>query len=48
MKVVIQRVSSASVTIDGEKVADIKKGLLIETYQEKHHLWSSSTDPGNR
>lgn len=29
MKVVIQRVSHASVTIDGNKVADIQKGLLI-------------------
>ena len=29
MKVVIQRVSSASVTIDGEQVATIEKGLLI-------------------
>ena len=29
MKVVIQRVSKASVTIDGEKVASISTGLLI-------------------
>lgn len=29
MKAVIQRVSEASVTIDGEKVADIGQGLLI-------------------
>ncbi len=29
MKAVIQRVSKASVTIEGEKVADIKSGLLI-------------------
>ena len=29
MKAVIQRVSEASVTIEGVKVADIKKGLLI-------------------
>lgn len=29
MKAVIQRVSKASVTIEGEKVADIKNGLLI-------------------
>ncbi len=29
MKVVIQRVSKASVTIDEKKVANIKKGLLI-------------------
>ena len=29
MKVVIQRVSKASVTIDDKKVANIKKGLLI-------------------
>lgn len=29
MKVVLQRVSEASVTIDNQKVADIQKGLLI-------------------
>ena len=29
MKTVIQRVSSASVTIDGKIVADIQKGLLV-------------------
>lgn len=29
MKVVIQRVSSASVTIDAKTVADIQKGLLV-------------------
>lgn len=29
MKAVIQRVSEASVTIEGKKVADIKKGLLV-------------------
>jgi D-tyrosyl-tRNA(Tyr) deacylase len=29
VKVVIQRVSSASVTIDGKIVADIQKGLLV-------------------
>lgn len=29
MKVVIQRVSSASVTIDNKIVADIQKGLLV-------------------
>ena len=29
MKIVIQRVSSASVTIDSEIVADIQKGLLV-------------------
>ncbi|WP_417799445.1 D-aminoacyl-tRNA deacylase [Tenacibaculum sp.] len=29
MKIVIQRVSKASVTIEGERVANIQKGLLI-------------------
>lgn len=29
MKIVIQRVSEASVTIEGKKVADIQKGLLV-------------------
>ncbi len=29
MKAVIQRVSQASVTIEGKKVADIQKGLLV-------------------
>lgn len=29
MKVVVQRVSQASVTIDGIKVADIREGLLV-------------------
>ncbi|ESU21588.1 D-tyrosyl-tRNA deacylase [Flavobacterium cauense R2A-7] len=29
MKAVIQRVSEASVTIEGRKVADIRKGLLV-------------------
>lgn len=29
MKAVLQRVSSASVTVDGNKTADIQKGLLV-------------------
>ncbi len=29
MKVIIQRISHASVTIEGSKVADIQKGLLV-------------------
>ncbi|MBF7091238.1 D-tyrosyl-tRNA(Tyr) deacylase [Flavobacterium sp. ALJ2] len=29
MRVVLQRVSSASVVVDGNKVADIQKGLLV-------------------
>jgi D-tyrosyl-tRNA(Tyr) deacylase len=29
MKVVLQRVSSASVTVEGNKTADIQKGLLV-------------------
>ncbi|WET01066.1 D-aminoacyl-tRNA deacylase [Flavobacterium sp. YJ01] len=29
MKIVIQRVSHASVTVDGQKTADIQKGLLV-------------------
>ncbi|CAM3753033.1 D-aminoacyl-tRNA deacylase [Flavobacterium chungbukense] len=29
MKIVLQRVSQASVTVDGQKTADIQKGLLV-------------------
>ncbi|WP_119793153.1 D-aminoacyl-tRNA deacylase [Flavobacterium anhuiense] len=29
MRIVIQRVSEASVTVDGQKTADIQKGLLV-------------------
>ena len=29
MKIVIQRVSQASVTVEGKKIADIQKGLLV-------------------
>jgi len=29
MRIVLQRVSEASVTVDGNKTADIKKGLLV-------------------
>jgi D-aminoacyl-tRNA deacylase len=29
MKIVLQRVSEASVTVEGKKVADIQKGLLV-------------------
>jgi len=29
MRIVLQRVSSASVTVDGNKTADIQKGLLV-------------------
>ena len=29
MRIVLQRVSQASVTVDGNKIADIQKGLLV-------------------
>jgi len=29
MRIVLQRVSHASVTVDGQKIADIQKGLLV-------------------
>jgi D-tyrosyl-tRNA(Tyr) deacylase len=42
MKAVIQRVSEATVTIDGVKTADIKKGLLvllgIENFDDKEDI----------
>ncbi|ESU29565.1 dtd protein [Flavobacterium limnosediminis JC2902] len=47
MKAVIQRVSEASVTIDGNKVADIQKGLLVlvgveDTSNQEDINWLSS------
>lgn len=47
MKAVIQRVSEASVTIEGNKVADIQKGLLVligfeESDQKEDQDWLAS------
>ena len=47
MKAVIQRVSEASVTIDGVKVADIQKGLLVligieDADSQEDILWLTS------
>ena len=47
MKVVIQRVSHASVTIEGNKVANIQKGLLVlvgieEADNQEDSIWLSS------
>lgn len=51
MKTVIQRVSSASVTIDAKVVADIKKGLLVlvgigdaDTIEDIHWLSQKITN----
>jgi len=47
MKVVVQRVSHASVTIEGNKVADIQKGLLVlvgieEADNQENSIWLTS------
>ncbi|UOK43585.1 MULTISPECIES: D-aminoacyl-tRNA deacylase [Flavobacterium] len=47
MKAVIQRVSEASVTIEGNKVAEIRKGLLVlvgveDTSNQEDIVWLSS------
>jgi D-tyrosyl-tRNA(Tyr) deacylase len=47
MKAIIQRVSQASVTIDGVKVADIQKGLLVligfeDSDTQEDILWLTS------
>ncbi|ESU21084.1 D-tyrosyl-tRNA deacylase [Flavobacterium enshiense DK69] len=47
MKAVIQRVSEASVTIEGKKVAEIGKGLLVlvgveDTSNQEDIVWLSS------
>jgi len=47
MKVVVQRVSHASVTIEGNKVADIQKGLLVlvgieEADNQEDSIWLTS------
>lgn len=47
MRVVIQRVSEASVTIEGEKVASIEKGLLVlvgieDTSTQEDGVWLAS------